>query len=313
MAENANIRLNKVLRELNISLDRAVDYLASKGITIEARPTTKISDEVYHVLQDEFETDMSKKVASQEVGEEKRKEKEAIRIQLEQEQEDKRLEREKRAAASEKIIRAKGEITGPKKVGKIDLEAAKKPKPVIKAEEAPVKEKKEKKVKEPVAKVEKAVAPEIEKPQTPVAVNETEEQAPDTEKITTKYKKLSGPKIMGDKIDLTQFNKPKKKKEESKAGGEASDRKKRRKRIISSPGSSSGGDSSVRDRGGVQRKAIGQRFGAPKVEPTEEDVQKQVRETLEKLQGKSKKGKGAKYRRDKRDQHRQQTEKDLEQ
>ena len=46
---------------------------------------------------------------------------------------------------------------------------------------------------------------------------------------------------------------------------------------------------------------------------SEEEVQKQVRETLEKLQGKSKKGKGAKYRRDKRDQHRQQTEKDLEQ
>ena len=42
-------------------------------------------------------------------------------------------------------------------------------------------------------------------------------------------------------------------------------------------------------------------------------MQKQVRETLEKLQGKSSKGKGAKYRRDKRDQHRQQSEKDLEQ
>jgi translation initiation factor IF-2 len=57
-----------------------------------------------------------------------------------------------------------------------------------------------------------------------------------------------------------------------------------------------------------------QRFNpVAKVEPTEEDVQKQVRETLEKLQGKSKKGKGAKYRRDKRDSHRQQTEKDLEQ
>mgnify|MGYP003700610769 FL=1 len=34
---------------------------------------------------------------------------------------------------------------------------------------------------------------------------------------------------------------------------------------------------------------------------------------MEKLQGKSSKGKGAKYRREKRDQHRQQTEKDLEQ
>lgn len=319
MAENANIRLNKVLRELNISLDRAVDYLASQGITIEARPTTKISDEVYHVLQDEFETDMSKKVASQEVGEEKRKEKEAIRIQLEQEQEDKRLEREKRAGASEKIIRAKGEIAGPKKVGKIDLDAAKKPKPVAKAEVAPAVEKKpeEPEVKEEKAVAPEAVAPKVEKPETPVAetetATETEEQTPAAETITTKYKKLSGPKIMGDKIDLAQFSKPKKKKEETKPSGSATDRKKRRKRIVSSPGSGTAGDSGARSKGTAQRKGIGQRFGAPKVEPTEEDVQKQVRETLEKLQGKSKKGKGAKYRRDKRDQHRQQTEKDLEQ
>ena len=57
----------------------------------------------------------------------------------------------------------------------------------------------------------------------------------------------------------------------------------------------------------------GTRFAAAnKVEPSEEDVQKQVRETLEKLQGKKKKGKGAKYRRDKRDQHRMQSEADIE-
>ena len=36
MADNATIRLNKVLRELNISLDRAVDYLGSKGHDIDA-------------------------------------------------------------------------------------------------------------------------------------------------------------------------------------------------------------------------------------------------------------------------------------
>ncbi len=48
-----------------------------------------------------------------------------------------------------------------------------------------------------------------------------------------------------------------------------------------------------------------------KEEPSEEEVQKQIRETLEKLQGKSNKGKGAKYRRDKRDQHRQKTEEEL--
>ena len=62
---------------------------------MDARPTTKISDEVYQVLLDEFQTDKSKKVASKEVGEEKRKEKEAITVQLEQEQEERRLAREK--------------------------------------------------------------------------------------------------------------------------------------------------------------------------------------------------------------------------
>jgi translation initiation factor IF-2 len=74
MADNATIRLNKVLREFNISLERAVDYLASKGFQVEARPTTKISDEVYEVLLAEFRTDKSRKVASKEIGEEKRKE-----------------------------------------------------------------------------------------------------------------------------------------------------------------------------------------------------------------------------------------------
>src|SRR5690606_20127569 len=109
MADNATIRLNKVLRELNISLDRAVDYLASQGHDVDARPTTKISDEVYQVLLDEFQTDMSKKVASKEVGEEKRKEKEALRLQLEQEQEEKKIAREKQAE-KDNIVRAKVEL-----------------------------------------------------------------------------------------------------------------------------------------------------------------------------------------------------------
>ncbi len=55
MAGNPTIRLNKVLRELNISLERAVDYLASEGHEVEARPTTKISDEVYQVVSENAE------------------------------------------------------------------------------------------------------------------------------------------------------------------------------------------------------------------------------------------------------------------
>ena len=310
MADNATIRLNKVLRELNISLDRAVEYLASKGHKVEARPTTKISEDIHQVLLDEFQTDMSKKVASQEVGEEKRKEKEAIRLQLEQEQEEKRLEREKRAASRE-VVKARVELSGPKQVGKIDLTPKKKVKPEpkqVEEKQAP-KEEVIAEVKEEVAVEE--VKEEI-KPETAPEIKKVEEKAPEEEtpeepsSIATKYKKLSGPKIMGDKIDLSKFDKPKKKKEPVKAPSEAA-KPKRRKRIISNNGAPGAG----RARPTVKK---GQRFAStPKAEPTEEEVQKQVRETLEKLQGKSKKGKGAKYRRDKRDQHRQQTEKDLEQ
>ena len=295
MAENATIRLNKVLRELNISLDRAVDYLASQGHEVEARPTTKISGEVYQVLLDEFRSDKSKKVASKEVGEEKRKEKEALRQQLEQEQEEKRLARERRQSRSE-VVRAKADLAGPTQVGKIDLDATKK-------QGAPTK-KEEPAAEEPAAETPKeaakpAEAPAAEKP----AAEKPEAEKPAAEKpaaekpevMETEYKKLSGPKIK-DKIDLTQFEKKKKEKKDD------GDRKRRRRRITSKT------DSGGRGKTGGRK----QRFAANKVEPTEEEVQKQVRETLEKLQGKSKKGKGAKYRRDKRDQHRQQTEKDLE-
>lgn len=321
MAGNPTIRLNKVLRELNISLDRAVDYLSSVGHEVEARPTTKITDEVYQVLLDEFQTDKSKKVASKEVGEEKRKEKEALRVQIEQEQEEKRLAREKRNA--EQVIKAKAELSGPKTVGKIDLD--KKPE-APKVEEEPVSAEQPKAEEEPKVE-EKPVAkpkpkPKKEEAPKPVeAKSEEVEVAKEPEAIRTQYQKLSGPKITGDKIDLSKFNKPKKKKEEAKKPGESSteagaDRRKRRKRIISKNPSQSGGGNRPGNRGGNNAgpgRRGGQRSTAPKVEPTEEEVQKQVRETLEKLQGKSSKGKGAKYRREKRDQHRQQTEKDLEQ
>ena len=119
MAENKTIRLNKVLRELNISLDRAVEHLGSKGIEIESRPTAKITAEVYNVLSGEFQTDASKKVASKEVGEEKRKEKEALRLEREQEEERKRLAELKK----QEVIKAKAKLEGPKTVGNIDLDA----------------------------------------------------------------------------------------------------------------------------------------------------------------------------------------------
>ena len=73
------IRLNKVLRELNISIDRVSDFLSLKGYAIEKRPTTKISQELYDLLCNEFHVDADKKIASQEAVEAKNKEKQELR------------------------------------------------------------------------------------------------------------------------------------------------------------------------------------------------------------------------------------------
>jgi len=366
MAET--IRLNKVLRELNISLDRAVEFLDSKGIDIEKRPTTKISQETFDVLSNEFQTDANKKMASQEVSEAKQKEKEAIRIQREQEievKEKEKAEREALAKAKEaEVVKAKSTLSGPKQVGKIDLDADKKkstkPKeeapvatPEVKAKEASKSEEKPKaveakkpevkaktedtpsskpadkpKVETPKAETPKSETPKKEDPktetpkvetpkvetpkvETPKTEETTESDAPIDERLKTQYQKLSGPKIAGEKIDLSQFKKPKK-----KTDNKTTDPKKKRRRISKAGAPGATGSGTPRTGGNDRFKgkpAVGKgRRNIVKEEPSEEDVQKQVRETLEKLQGKSSKGKGAKYRRDKRDQHREQTEKDLQ-
>ena len=292
MSDLETIRLNKVLRELNISLDRAVEHLKEKGHEIEARPTTKISGEVYQVLLDEFQTDMSKKAASQEVSEEKRKEKEALLQQIEKEQEEKRQAKEKKET---EVIKAKSTIVQPKTVGKIDLE----PKKAAKEEEAP----KEEVVEAPVDEApEAAPAAEVVAPEVSAQETEAPKTEEDSDQIKTQYQKLSGPKLTGATIDLTQFEK---KKKEASSGGNSqnADRKRKRKRIVNEKG-----DGGQRGQSGKGRASQTMR-----AEPSDEEVQRQVRETLEKLQGKSSKGKGAKYRREKRDLHKQQTEKELEQ
>jgi len=308
MSDQPSIRLNKALRELNISLDRVVDFLLEKGIEIEARPTTKIDNTTYQVLLDEFATDKSKRDASQEISEEKRKEKERLREiqeqkeqerlqQLEAEKEAQKKAEEEAAAAEVKIETPKVALKGLKKVGKIDLQP-KKP--------APVKE--EKKEKEtPSVEVKKEVPASKEasvKKEAAPAAAAAEVPKEEQEAITTKYQKLSGPKRTGQTINLDAFNSKEKSVEEA--------RKRKRKRISkdAKPGTANKGNAA---RGNRRNAAKPKQPAVPKHEPTEEEVQKQIRETLEKLQGKSSKSKGAKYRRDKRSQHRQKSEDEMAQ
>ncbi|REH00187.1 translation initiation factor IF-2 [Flavobacterium aquicola] len=376
MSEERIIRINKVLRELNISLERAVDYLKDKGIAIDANPNAKISDNEFNILQSQFAGDKGNKEASKEVGEEKRKEKEALRIEREKEVEDKRKLEEERLKQQE-VIKARATLSGPVQVGKIDLnpkKATPAPEPVVAekviapvevtSNETPVVKEEVKKETEPVVKVEvpieskkevpvskdnevkdkpkfKEVKNDVKQPEAVIEkkADDSVNESPVEESITTQYQKLSGATLTGQVIDLSQFNKPKKKKEDPKitpnkpgatgVPGAGNANKNKRKRIAPKPGApkppatpgvpgapnpnkitpNTGGGGFNANRSARPGFVKGNRPAiVAKVEPTEEEVKNQIRETLEKLQGKGGKSKAAKYRRDKRDTHRQKSD-----
>ena len=262
MSELNKIRLNKVIREFNISLERVVEFLSSNGHDIEARPTTKISQIQYDLLLNEFSSDRSSKVESHDLSEEKKKEKEEIRIQAEKERELK-IQRQ--------TITSKSSIQQFKKVGEIDLNKSNIDKDKLEKtgkKVEPVKEDDGKKL------TEKSIT-----------------------KIDTKYEKLSGLKQTGETIDLDNFKKPESDKAHQKT-------KKKRRRIAKD----------VLAKDVSTKKTENLKFNKGKISPSapsDDEVQKQIKETLEKLQTSSK-SKASKYRKEKRDTHKKRTEEDIE-
>ena len=241
------VRLNKVLKELNISLDRAVEFLSSKKIEIEPRPTSKIDQETYGLLLAEFQTDKSDKDKLEEINTQKKK-----------------------ALEEKQIIEEKLQEKSPKK---------------LEVEEETSKETESK------TEISKPVQEELDK--------EDEKKDPkNLSKVQTNFQKLTGLKKTGEVIDLDSIKKKENQVEESK--------KRRRKRISKDVAQPK--DLANKFRKDNKSKTLNQ-----KVEPTDDEIQKQIRETLEKLQGKSLKSKGAKYRKDKRDQHKLKSEEELAQ
>ena len=248
------IRLNKVLKELNISLDRAIEFLSSKNIEVEPRPTSKIDQSTYDLMLDEFQTDKSDKDKLEEINIKKRKE----------------LEEKLAEEIKEEELKSQ----------KIAEKAAEKELKPIDDNEIPDKE----------------VSSSISK--TKESIDEINVSPDDPSKIQTNFQKLTGLKKTGEIIDLDSI---KKKEDQVKVKLEES-KKKRRKRIskdVSKP----------KDLANRLNKNNKQPISASqKVEPTADEIKKQIRETLEKLQGKSSKSKSVKYRKDKRDQRKIESE-----
>ena len=173
------IRLNKVLKELNISLDRAVEFLSSKKIEIEPRPTSKIDQNTYNLLLDEFQTDKSDKDKLEEINTKKRKELEA--------------------KLAEEI--KEEELKSQQAIEKEELKSQQ----AIKKEETPIEED---------SSTKKEVSSSSSKVKQPI--EDVKIDPDDKSKIQTNFQKLSGLKKTGEVIDLDSIKKKEEKVEESK-------------------------------------------------------------------------------------------------
>ena len=382
-----SIRLNKATKECNVGLQTAVEFLQKKGFKdIEANPNTKITDEQYEMLLNEFNRDKGLRKQAAELSKQQRHHKE--------QRDQKRSETHIELTTVQK----------PKFLGKIDLNAprpavpakepAKEPAPaetIQPAKEAEVRtekpavqeEKKTEEVKKPAAAPQEVKAPEVKATEThdtgvekvtEAKAEESQKEAPAATEVHKEEKKDAKParkapaaekkkappadevdgvfrlkrdetpsvqfNVVG-KVDLSALNqstRPKKKSKEEKR------REREDKNRAQNGGQGGNGERKKRVRIGKERvdvNAVGQQVqqqnnkknnnnnqqgGGKKnkqknqprqqlsqPEVSDEEVAKQVRETLARLTSKgSKMGKGAKYRREKRDAIRQGMEEQLE-
>ena len=348
------IRLNKAIRELNIGLQTAVEFLEKKKELGEVKPELafKLNDAQYEALVEAFKQDKEVRTQADKLFQKKPK--------------------EKKPAEQPKATRAEGLLESSnqqqfKPLGKIDLDAVgKKPsekkasekkaeevKPAAKAEEvAPVETKKERSeeaapaaaVSREMPKEEKpaeaavaekapeepkadssqetdATAPAEETPaqDAPAESTPAEEEKPKLFQLKIDKKLANAPqlKIQG-KIDLDSLNqstRPKKKSKEEKRKEreeKAAEQREKKKRVrigkervdINAAANQQQPSSQPADqagkKSGKKKKARGR--NQKPLEVNEEDVARQVKETLARLTNKqSQNKKGAKYRKEKRE------------
>lgn len=347
----STIRISKVLSELNIGLDTAIDFLASQKQEVEHNRNAKIDQGQYEMLTQQFATDKSSKDKAETLIQQKREEKEAIQAE--------------RELTKPEVIRATATISGLKFAGKIDLapntrgdevpapakaaasKAAPAPQEVkaaaVAAPEVSAPAKAAAKATKPEKAVDASTAPSESPsasatPTAPAAAAESASIAPSSPAVEgsedakpdesarheTQYQKLDGPKMTGQVIDLAQFAKKPSlgqrkriKTEGLQKPASGGGRTTTGAASVGGPGQGGfgqrgpggpggqrgpggpGGQRGPGQRGPGQRGPGGPQAGGPQRPVSQEDIQRKIKETLEKLGG-GRKSKGSKIRRDKR-------------
>ena len=300
-----NIRLNKAISELNIGLQTAVDFLEKKAELGEVKNDLnfKLNDAQYEALVVAFKGDKEVRTQADKIFQ--RKEKPA------------KKEKPQPAPQPEQATTAGDALIGRQTatpLGKIDLEPKK-------SEASPVGNG-------------SAVAPEKPEPEAPAVSSDSVAAPSEPEIFTLKsdHKKVEGPTVLGT-VDLSAINqstrpKKKSKEEKRKEREEKSAERKKRNRIgkervdvNDTANFQQGGKNGKNARTTAGKVDPNQQGGSKKnkkkkgnqpQEVSDEDVARQVKETLARLTSKTTQNKkGAKYRKEKRDAAAQQREEDM--
>ena len=300
-----NIRLNKAISELNIGLQTAVDFLEKKAELGEVKNDLnfKLNDAQYEALVVAFKGDKEVRTQADKIFQ--RKEKPA------------KKEKPQPAPQPEQATTAGDALIGRQTatpLGKIDLEPKK-------SEASPVGNG-------------SAVAPEKPEPEAPAVSSDSVAAPSEPEIFTLKsdHKKVEGPTVLGT-VDLSAINqstrpKKKSKEEKRKEREEKSAERKKRNRIgkervdvNDTANFQQGGKNGKNARTTAGKVDPNQQSGGKKnkkkkgnqpQEVSDEDVARQVKETLARLTSKTTQNKkGAKYRKEKRDAAAQQREEDM--
>lgn len=311
------IRLGQASRKLNVGHNTILEFLAKKGFTVENNPNAKLTPEQYAMLAKEYASSANEKLEASglTIGTKHvenvtiEREKETVKKRADEEESiliknlgSKDLKSKEEVRQPEKVEREKPKLEGIKVIGKIELEkkAAAAAKAVETEEPAAPAEK------EPVAAVPTPAPPVQEAPPVVTAAVEPEKpQADAQDLIKGKADRLKGLKVV-DKIELPAEKKKEAPQTSSTESKDDRKGKRPRKRITSGneqpqqPGTSQQRPQRPMPNQQQRRGAPQPLSKNPKEEPSEKEIQDQIRATLAKLSGGNKKTNSAKYRREKR-------------
>ena len=289
--ENRKLRLIQVAKEFKVGLNTVTDFLRKKGVAIDGSPNTQISGDIYAMVEKEFGANRGSSSARDSIREKISTKQATISIEEPKEE-------------PKRTIEVKTEVQQPRILGRVELDKKgnvikpqpkQEPKPVVKAEPKP----------QPKAE------PKPQSVQQPKPATEVKEQSSNGAFRATETPTLSGPQILG-KIDVSGMvpgGKRRKKIKEEKIditrqqpqqqGGGKKNRPEHKQ--------NGGNNNNQQQQQGGGKKKHQKPQPKPVIRPevSDEEVSKQVKDTLARLTAKGAKNKGAKYRKEKREEVRE--------